>query len=168
MTAGLLDAAEFNNRPPNRIPGIPDVFPKVCICRGSTRTPSKVRDQFNKTKYDALPGQASRDHDNGVEARVAGIWWWKAIDRYFAKDFVELRTKDKVSFTGRQAPILADAAQRSTTGGRGEEKRDNALANNLACDARMFAESALSPLFFLRATASVDVELRLQDGAGVL
>jgi TRAP-type mannitol/chloroaromatic compound transport system substrate-binding protein len=59
---------------------------------------------FNKTKYDTLPAELKAVIDNAVHAASADMSW-KAADRY-SKDYVELRTKDKVSFYKTPDAIL--------------------------------------------------------------
>jgi TRAP-type mannitol/chloroaromatic compound transport system substrate-binding protein len=59
---------------------------------------------FNKTKFDALPPKMRSIIENAVEAASQDLVW-KAIDRY-SKDYVELRTKDKVNFYKTPDAIL--------------------------------------------------------------
>jgi TRAP-type mannitol/chloroaromatic compound transport system substrate-binding protein len=51
---------------------------------------------FNKSKYDALPGELKSIIEYAVQAASADMSW-KAIDRN-SKDYIELKTKDKVNF----------------------------------------------------------------------
>src|SRR5215208_6162209 len=94
MDRGLLDAAEFNNMSSDRVLGFPDVS-KVCMLQSFHQNAEPFEVLFNKTKYDALPDDLRAIIDNGVEAASQDLVW-KAIDRY-SKDYVELRTKDKVN-----------------------------------------------------------------------
>src|SRR5712672_4016671 len=95
MDRGLLDAAEFNNATSDRLLGFPDVS-KVCMLQSYHQSAEQFEIMFNKTKYDALPAKLRAIIDNGVEAASQDVTW-KSIDRY-SKDYVELRTKDKVNF----------------------------------------------------------------------
>jgi TRAP-type mannitol/chloroaromatic compound transport system substrate-binding protein len=103
MDRGLLDAAEFNNMTSDRILGFPDVS-KVCMLQSYHQNSEQFEIMFNKTKYDALPAKLRAIIDNGVEAASQDLVW-KAIDRY-SKDYVELRTKDKVNFYRTPTSIL--------------------------------------------------------------
>jgi TRAP-type mannitol/chloroaromatic compound transport system substrate-binding protein len=103
MDRGLLDAAEFNNMTSDRILGFPDVS-KVCMLQSYHQNAEQFEIMFNKTKYDALPAKMRAIIDNGVEAASQDLVW-KSIDRY-SKDYVELRTKDKVNFYKTPSAIL--------------------------------------------------------------
>src|SRR4029078_2647565 len=93
MSRALLDAAEFNNMSSDRLLGFADVS-KVCMLQSFHQNAEQFEIMFNKTKYDALPAKLRAIIDNGVEAASQDLVW-KSIDRY-SKDYVELRTKDKV------------------------------------------------------------------------
>src|SRR4026209_674901 len=95
MDRGLLDAAEFNNASSDRILGFPDVS-KDCMLQSYHQSAEQFEIMFNKTKYDALPEKMRAIIANGVEAASQDLVW-KAIDRY-SKDYIEMETKDKVSF----------------------------------------------------------------------
>jgi TRAP-type mannitol/chloroaromatic compound transport system substrate-binding protein len=95
MDRGLLDAAEFNNAPSDRILGFPDVS-KVCMLQSYHQNAEQFEITFNKTKFDALPAKMKSTIEYAVEAASADMSW-KAIDRY-SKDYVEMQTKDKVRF----------------------------------------------------------------------
>jgi len=136
MDRGLLDAAEFNNMTSDRILGFPDVS-KVCMLQSYHQNAEQFEIMFNKTKYDALPAKLRAIIDNGVEAASQDLVW-KAIDRY-SKDFVELRTKDKVSFYRTPAPILQ--TQLSVYDQVAEKKSgDNALFKEILASQKAFAE----------------------------
>ncbi|MEA3194151.1 MAG: hypothetical protein QOD26_2484 [Betaproteobacteria bacterium] len=139
MDRGLLDAAEFNNMTSDRILGFPDVS-KVCMLQSFHQNAEQFEIMFNKTKYDALPAKLRAIIDNGVEAASQDLVW-KAIDRY-SKDYVELRTKDKVNFyrtptSVLQAQITAydQAAEKKGTG--------NALFKEIEASQKVFAERVL-------------------------
>ncbi len=92
---------------------------------------------FNKTKYDALPAKLRAIIDNGVEAASQDLVW-KAIDRY-SKDYVELRTKDKVNFFKTPAAILQ--TQLSVYDQVAEKKSaDNVLFKEILASQKAFAE----------------------------
>src|SRR5919109_2769602 len=95
MDRGLLDAAEFNNATSDRILGFPDVS-KTCMLQSYHQNAEQFEITFNKTKYDALPDKIKAIIAYSVDAASADMSW-KAIDRY-SKDYVELQTKDKVTF----------------------------------------------------------------------
>jgi TRAP-type mannitol/chloroaromatic compound transport system substrate-binding protein len=103
MDRGLLDAAEFNNMTSDRVLGFPDVS-KVCMLQSYHQNAEQFEITFNKTKFDALPGPMKAIIENAVEAASQDLAW-KAIDRY-SKDYVELKTKDKVRFYKTPDSIL--------------------------------------------------------------
>jgi TRAP-type mannitol/chloroaromatic compound transport system substrate-binding protein len=75
--------------------------------------------------------------DNGVEAASQDVTW-KSIDRY-SKDYVELRTKDKVSFYRTPAAILQ--SQLGAYDAVAEKKgAGNALFKEIESRRRPFAE----------------------------
>ena len=59
---------------------------------------------FNKTKYNALAPDLKAIIDYAVQAASADMSW-KAIDRN-SKDYIELKTKDKVNFYKTPDSIL--------------------------------------------------------------
>jgi len=136
MDRGLLDAAEFNNMTSDRILGFPDVS-KVCMLQSYHQNGEQFEIMFNKTKYDGLPAKLRAIIDNGVEAASQDLVW-KAIDRY-SKDYVELRTKDKVNFYKTPAPILQTQL---TVYDQVTEKKgaDNALFKEILASQKAFAE----------------------------
>ena len=133
---GLLDAAEFNNMTSDRILGFPDVS-KVCMLQSYHQNAEQFEIMFNKTKYDALPAKLRSIIDNGVEAASQDLVW-KAIDRY-SKDYVELRTKDKVNFYKTPPAILQ--TQLNVYDQVAEKKSgDNALFKEILASQKAFAE----------------------------
>ncbi len=100
---GLLDGAEFNNASSDRILGFPDVS-KVCMLQSFHQASEQFEILFNKAKYDALPQELKATIDYAVQASSADMSW-KAADRY-SKDYIELRTKDKVNFYKTPDAIL--------------------------------------------------------------
>jgi len=103
LDRGLIDGAEFNNASSDRLLGFPDVS-KVCMLQSFHQSGEQFEVLFNKSKYDALPGELKSVIDNAVQAASADMSW-KAADRY-SKDYIELRTKDKVSFYKTPDAIL--------------------------------------------------------------
>jgi TRAP-type mannitol/chloroaromatic compound transport system substrate-binding protein len=103
LDRGLIDGAEFNNATSDRILGFPDVS-KVCMLQSFHQSGEQFEVLFNKSKYDALPGELKSIIDNAVQAASADMSW-KAADRY-SKDYIDLRTKDKVSFYKTPDAIL--------------------------------------------------------------
>jgi TRAP-type mannitol/chloroaromatic compound transport system substrate-binding protein len=103
LDRGLLDGAEFNNATSDRILGFPDVS-KVCMLQSFHQSGEQFEILFNKAKYDALPQELKATIDYAVQASSADMSW-KAADRY-SKDYIELRTKDKVNFYKTPDSIL--------------------------------------------------------------
>lgn len=103
LDRGLLDAAEFNNASSDRILGFPDVA-KVCMLQSFHQSSEQFEIIFNSAKYNALPAELKSVIDYAVQASSADMSW-KAIDRY-SKDYIEMRTKDKVNFYKTPDSIL--------------------------------------------------------------
>jgi TRAP-type mannitol/chloroaromatic compound transport system substrate-binding protein len=103
LDRGLIDAAEFNNATSDRILGFPDVA-KVCMLQSFHQSGEQFEVLFSKPKYDALPAELKAIIDYSVQAASADMSW-KAADRY-SKDYIELRTKDKVNFYKTPDAIL--------------------------------------------------------------
>ncbi len=103
LDRGLIDAAEFNNATSDRILGFPDVA-KNCMLQSFHQSGEQFEILFNKTKYNALPQELKSIIDYAVQASSADMSW-KAIDRN-SKDYIELKTKDKVNFYKTPDAIL--------------------------------------------------------------
>ncbi len=103
LDRGLIDAAEFNNATSDRILGFPDVA-KNCMLQSFHQSGEQFEILFNKTKYNALPTELKSIIDYAVQAASADMSW-KAIERN-SKDYVELRTKDKINFYKTPDAIL--------------------------------------------------------------
>jgi TRAP-type mannitol/chloroaromatic compound transport system substrate-binding protein len=103
LDRGLIDGAEFNNASSDRLLGFPDVS-KVCMLQSFHQSSEQFEVLFNKAKYDALPGELKAIIDNAAQAASADMSW-KATHRY-SEDYVNLRTKDKVSFYKTPDAIL--------------------------------------------------------------
>jgi TRAP-type mannitol/chloroaromatic compound transport system substrate-binding protein len=103
LDRGLLDAAEFNNASSDRVLGFPDVV-KNCMLQSFHQSGEQFEILFNKTKYDALPAELKSVIDYSVQASSSDMSW-KAIDRN-SKDYIELKTKDKVNFFKTPDSIL--------------------------------------------------------------
>ena len=103
LDRGLIDAAEFNNASSDRVLGFPDVA-KNCMLQSFHQSGEQFEILFNKTKYNALPQELKSMIDYAVQAASADMSW-KAIDRN-SKDYIELKTKDKVNFYKTPDAIL--------------------------------------------------------------
>jgi TRAP-type mannitol/chloroaromatic compound transport system substrate-binding protein len=103
LDRGLIDAAEFNNSSSDRILGFPDVA-KNCMLQSFHQSGEQFEILFNKPKYNALPQELRSIIDYAVQAASADMSW-KAIDRN-SKDYIELKTKDKVNFYKTPDSIL--------------------------------------------------------------
>jgi TRAP-type mannitol/chloroaromatic compound transport system substrate-binding protein len=103
LDRGLIDAAEFNNSSSDRVLGFADVA-KNCMLQSFHQSGEQFEILFNKTKYNALPAELKAIIDYGVQAASADMSW-KAIDRN-SKDYIELKTKDKVNFYKTPDSIL--------------------------------------------------------------
>src|SRR5207253_5652009 len=95
LDRGLIDAAEFNNASSDRALGFADVA-KNCMLQSFHQSGEQFEILFNKPKYTALPQELKSIVDYAVQAASADMSW-KAIDRN-SKDYIELKTKDKVAF----------------------------------------------------------------------
>jgi TRAP-type mannitol/chloroaromatic compound transport system substrate-binding protein len=103
LDRGLIDAAEFNNATSDRILGFPDVA-KNCMLQSFHQSGEQFEILFNKAKYNALPQELKSIIDYAVQASSADMSW-KAIDRN-SKDYIELKTKDKINFYKTPDSIL--------------------------------------------------------------
>jgi TRAP-type mannitol/chloroaromatic compound transport system substrate-binding protein len=102
LDRGLIDAAEFNNASSDRLLGFPDVV-KNCMLQSFHQSGEQFEILFNKTKYDALPGELKSMIDYAVQAASADMSW-KAIQRN-SQDYIELK-KAKINFYKTPDPIL--------------------------------------------------------------
>ncbi len=136
MDRGLLDAAEFNNMSSDRVLGFPDVS-KVCMLQSYHQNAEQFEILFNKTRYDALPARMKAIIENGVEAASQDVVW-KSIDRY-SKDYIEMRTKDKVNFYKTPASIL-QAQLNAYDGVASKKAAENPLFKEIMESQRAFAE----------------------------
>ncbi len=138
LDRGLIDAAEFNNATSDRVLGFPDVA-KNCMLQSFHQSGEQFEILFNKPKYNALPQELRSIIDYAVQAASADMSW-KAIDRN-SKDYVELRTKDKVNFYKTPDAILRaqlEAWDKVTAKKAGE----NALFKKVLDSQREFASRA--------------------------
>src|SRR5918993_231244 len=103
LDRGLIDAAEFNNASSDRVLGFPDVA-KNCMLQSFHQSGEQFEILFNKTKFNALSPELKSIIDYAVQASSADMSW-KAIDRN-SKDYIELKTKDKVNFYKTPDSIL--------------------------------------------------------------
>jgi TRAP-type mannitol/chloroaromatic compound transport system substrate-binding protein len=139
MDRGLLDAAEFNNMSSDRVLGFPDVS-KVCMLQSYHQNAEQFEILFNKTKYDSLPARMKAIIENGVEAASQDLVW-KSIDRY-SKDYIEMETKDKVSFFRTPASIL-QAQMDAYDGVANKKAAENPLFKEILESQRAFAQRVL-------------------------
>jgi len=138
LDRGLIDAAEFNNASSDRVLGFPDVA-KNCMLQSFHQSGEQFEILFNKTKYNALPQELKAIIDYGVQAASADMSW-KAIDRN-SRDYIELKTKDKVNFYKTPDAILRaqlDAWDKVTAKKGGE----NALFKKVLDSQKEFAGRA--------------------------
>jgi TRAP-type mannitol/chloroaromatic compound transport system substrate-binding protein len=139
MDRGLLDAAEFNNMSSDRVLGFPDVS-KVCMLQSFHQNAEQFEILFNKTKFDALPPKMKAIIENAVEAASQDLVW-KSIDRY-SKDYIEMETKDKVSFYRTPTSILqAEIAAYDQVAKK--KASENALFREIMESQRAFARRVL-------------------------
>jgi TRAP-type mannitol/chloroaromatic compound transport system substrate-binding protein len=103
LDRGLIDAAEFNNATSDRLLGFPDVA-KNCMLQSFHQSGEQFEILFNKSKLATLPAEIRAIIDAAVSACSAEMSW-KAIERN-SKDYVELKTKDKVNFYKTPDSIL--------------------------------------------------------------
>jgi TRAP-type mannitol/chloroaromatic compound transport system substrate-binding protein len=137
LDRGLIDAAEFNNASSDRLLGFPDVV-KNCMLQSFHQSGEQFEILFNKTKYDALPGELKAIIDYSVQAASADMSW-KAIQRN-SQDYIELK-KAKVNFYKTPDPILRAqlAAWDKVTAAKSGE---NPLFKKILDSQRAFAERA--------------------------
>jgi TRAP-type mannitol/chloroaromatic compound transport system substrate-binding protein len=103
LDRGLLDAAEFNNASSDRVLGFPDVA-KNCMLQSFHQSGEQFEILFNKAKYNTLTPDLKAIIDYAVQASSADFSW-KSIDRN-SKDYIELKTKDKINFYKTPDSIL--------------------------------------------------------------
>jgi TRAP-type mannitol/chloroaromatic compound transport system substrate-binding protein len=103
LDRGLIEAAEFNNASSDRVLGFPDVA-KNCMLQSFHQSGEQFEILFNKTKYSTLAPELKSIIDYAVQAASADFSW-KSIDRN-SKDYIELKTKDKVNFYKTPDAIL--------------------------------------------------------------
>ena len=139
MSSGAIDAAEYNNMTSDRALGLPDVS-QVCMLQSFHQNAEQFEILFNKDKLAALPGPLQAIVAHAVDAASADLAW-KAIDRY-SKDYLELRTKQKVRFYKTPDAILQAELEihDKLVAKRGAE---NALFKEVADSQRAFAERAV-------------------------
>jgi TRAP-type mannitol/chloroaromatic compound transport system substrate-binding protein len=139
LDRGLIDAAEFNNATSDRILGFPDVA-KNCMLQSFHQSGEQFEILFNKTKYNALPQELKSIIDYAVQAGSADISW-KLIDRN-SKDYIELKTKDKIAFYKTPDSILRaqlDAWDKVVAA----KATDNPFFKRVMDSQRAFAERAV-------------------------
>lgn len=138
LDRGLIDAAEFNNASSDRVLGFADVA-KNCMLQSFHQSGEQFEILFNKTKYNALAPELKSIIDYAVQAASADMSW-KAIDRN-SKDYIELKTKDKVAFYKTPDAILRaqlDAWDKVVA----EKSKDNPHFNKVLASQKEFAQRA--------------------------
>ena len=138
LDRGLLDAAEFNNASSDRVLGFADVV-KNCMLQSFHQSGEQFEILFNKSKFDALPAELKSIIDYAVQASSADMSW-KAIDRN-SKDYIELKTKDKVNFFKTPDSILRaqlEAWDKVTAA----KSAENAMFKKIMESQRVFAQRA--------------------------
>ncbi|MCE2879349.1 MAG: TRAP transporter substrate-binding protein [Comamonadaceae bacterium] len=138
LDRGLLDAAEFNNASSDRVLGFADVV-KNCMLQSFHQSGEQFEILFNKSKFDALPAELKAIIDYAVQASSADMSW-KAIDRN-SKDYIELKTKDKVNFFKTPDSILRaqlEAWDKVTDA----KSAENAMFKKIMESQRVFAQRA--------------------------
>ena len=138
LDRGLIDAAEFNNSSSDRALGFQDVA-KNCMLQSFHQSGEQFEILFNKGKYTALAPELKSIIDYAVQAASADFSW-KAIDRN-SKDYIELKTKDKVQFYKTPDSILRaqlDSWDKVTAKKAGE----NPFFKKVLDSQRAFAERA--------------------------
>ena len=138
LDRGLIEAAEFNNASSDRVLGFPDVA-KNCMLQSFHQSGEQFEILFNKGKYNALAPELKSIIDYAVQASSADFAW-KAIDRN-SKDYIELKTKDKVNFYKTPDSILKaqlDAWDRVVA----KKSTDNPFFKRVLDSQRAFAERA--------------------------
>jgi TRAP-type mannitol/chloroaromatic compound transport system substrate-binding protein len=138
LDRGLIDAAEFNNASSDRLLGFPDVA-KNCMLQSFHQSGEQFEILFNKAKYDALAPELKRIIDYAVQAASADMSW-KAIDRN-SKDYIELKTKDKVNFYKTPDAILR-AQLEAWDKVIAKKSADNALFKKILDSQRAYAQRA--------------------------
>jgi TRAP-type mannitol/chloroaromatic compound transport system substrate-binding protein len=139
LDRGLIDAAEFNNATSDRILGFPDVA-KNCMLQSFHQSGEQFEILFNKTKYNTLPQELKSIIDYAVQAGSADISW-KLIDRN-SKDYIELKTKDKIAFYKTPDSILKaqlDAWDKVVAA----KSKENPHFQKVLASQRAFAERAV-------------------------
>jgi TRAP-type mannitol/chloroaromatic compound transport system substrate-binding protein len=138
LDRGLLEAAEFNNATSDRVLGFPDVA-KNCMLQSFHQSGEQFEILFNRGKYSALAPELKSIIDYAVQASSADFTW-KSIDRN-SKDYIELKTKDKVSFYKTPDAILKaqlDAWDKVVA----KKTTDNPFFKRVLDSQRAFAERA--------------------------
>jgi TRAP-type mannitol/chloroaromatic compound transport system substrate-binding protein len=137
LDRGLIDAAEFNNASSDRLLGFPDVV-KNCMLQSFHQSGEQFEILFNKSKYDALPGELKSVIDYAVQAASSDMSW-KAIHRN-SQDYIELK-KAKINFYKTPDAVLRaqlDAWDKVIA----EKAKSNPLFQKVLDSQKAFAERA--------------------------
>ena len=137
LDRGLIDAAEFNNASSDRLLGFPDVV-KNCMLQSFHQSGEQFEILFNKSKYNALPGELKAIIDYAVQASSADMSW-KAVQRT-SQDYLELK---KVGVKFYKTPDTILRAQLAAWDKTIDKKsKDNALFKKVLDSQKAFAERA--------------------------
>ncbi len=140
LDRGLIDAAEFNNATSDRLLGFPDGA-KNCMLQSFHQSGEQFEILFNKSKYNGLAQELKSIIDYAVQASSADMSW-KAIDRN-SKDYIELKTKDKVNFYKTPDSILR-AQLEAWDKVIAKKQTDNPMFKKVLDSQREFAQRATS------------------------
>jgi TRAP-type mannitol/chloroaromatic compound transport system substrate-binding protein len=135
---GVLDAGEFNNATSDRALGFAEVA-KVCMLQSFHQCSEQFEILLNRRRYEALPADLKAIIANAAQACSAEMSW-KAVDRY-SRDFIELQTKDKVSFYTTPRSVLQaqlEVWDRVT----GKRSAESPMFKKVMASQRAFAERA--------------------------
>ncbi len=138
LDRGLIDAAEFNNASSDRVLGFPDVA-KNCMLQSFHQCSEQFEVLFNRTKFNTLAPELRTIIEIAGQAASADFSW-KAIDRN-SKDYIELKSKDKINFYKTPDSILRlqlDAWDRVTA----KKSAENPMFKKVMESQREFAQRA--------------------------
>ena len=137
LDRGLIDAAEFNNASSDRLLGFPDVV-KNCMLQSFHQSGEQFEILFNKSKYNALPGELKAIIDYAVQASSADMSW-KAAQRN-SQDYLELKKVGVKFYKTPDAILRAQLAAWDKT--IDKKSKDNALFKKVLDSQKAFAERA--------------------------
>ena len=136
LDRGIIDAAEFNNATSDLDLGLPDVA-RHCLLQSFHQSAEQFEVTFNRTRFEALPGELRAIVRHAVEAASADMSW-KAIDRY-SRDYRKMQ--DRVRFGKTPDALLRrqlEAWERIVA----EKSAENPMFRKVSESMRAFAERA--------------------------